>query len=277
MKMNSSTTSNIGSYFINSADFCTIGNEWNSNDWDAKNNPTGYHALYYRTDNGSGRAFLHMLDGVLELFPNKVYFIPAYSVLRSEIHGEIQKYYIHFDSDFSNIGLQRHLLKKCSVNASGYTKDLFDIILRNYKNKTASAEQKVFGAINILLADLSEKLLSNLHNTEKFEPVLQFIENNYDEKITIDGLAKLINLSTVYFSNLFTSTFHISPKQYILSRRLFEAKRLLSDTDLSITEIAKKVGFDNANYFSEIFSQKIGTSPLSFRKSTPQTKKQLQR
>ena len=70
----------------------------------------------------------------------------------------------------------------------------------------------------------------------------------------------------MYFSNYFKKTFRISPKQYVLNKRLMESQRLLLESRLSIKEIAYQVGFENENYFSEFFAQRVGISALKFRK-----------
>ena len=75
-----------------------------------------------------------------------------------------------------------------------------------------------------------------------------------------------MNISSMYFSNYFKRVFHISPKQYILNKRLMESQRLLLESRMSIKEIAFEVGFDNENYFSEFFASKVGISALKFRK-----------
>jgi AraC-like DNA-binding protein len=75
-----------------------------------------------------------------------------------------------------------------------------------------------------------------------------------------------MNISTMYFSNAFKRVFNISPKQYILNKRLMESQRLLLETEMSVAEIAYAVGFDNENYFSEFFSSRVGISALKFRR-----------
>ncbi|MBQ4631127.1 MAG: helix-turn-helix transcriptional regulator [Clostridia bacterium] len=255
------------SYYVKNARFQKVGTEWNANDWNAGLNPTGCHVLYYRTDSNPTKAVLHMLDGSLEIEPGKIYFVPAFSVLRSEINGEIEKYYVHFQSDLVEFGLYRQLFESCSVPANSLTKELFDIIVDNYDKKTISSEMKVSGAIEILMADLIENIAVLPRDVERFKPVLQYIENNYRQKIPVSTLAKILNVTTVYFSNIFKAAFHISPKQYILGKRLFESQLLLSGTDMSVREIAERVGFENENYFSELFSAKVGISALRFRKN----------
>ncbi|MBE7044087.1 MAG: helix-turn-helix transcriptional regulator [Ruminococcaceae bacterium] len=259
-------TERTNPYCISSADFLTVGTKWCHNSWDAKNNPTASHALYYRTDHDSTKAILHTLNGPTELLADRIYFFPAFSILRSEINGDMQKYYIHFQSDLLEFALYQHLQGSCSVPATSITKQLFDIILQNYTQKTPASEQKICAAMDLLLADLFALYSLQPRDIAKFKPVLLYMEQHYHEPITISELAGLMNVSTVYFSNCFKEAFHISPKQYLLSKRLYESQKLLRKTDLSVREIAEQVGFFNENYFSEFFSQKVGISALNFRK-----------
>jgi two-component system response regulator YesN len=96
--------------------------------------------------------------------------------------------------------------------------------------------------------------------------VLEYIEEHYKSDISIEQLSKVMNVSPTYFSNSFKKAFHVSPKQFILNKRLTESQQLLLETDMSVKEIAYAVGFENENYFSEFFAQKIGVSALKYRK-----------
>ena len=256
-----------GLYFVEEARFCRVGEEWNNNVWNSGSGFMGCHALYFRTDHSNCKAVLHMLDGDLELLPDRIYFIPALSVLYSEIEGEMEKYYIHFKCDFIDYEIYRHQPEKCSVPADNMTKSLFDIILENNKKNSPSSERKVQGAMNILLADLLENFDVQSRDVERFRPVMDYIDNHYHEKISIGQLAEMMNLTKVYFSNTFKAAFHVSPKQYILGKKLFKSQRLLTRTELSVREIAEQVGFENENYFSEFFSAKVGISALKYRNS----------
>ena len=252
-------------YFIECAKFAKVGREWNNNIWDPKNNPGGCHGLYYRTDKSDYKAVLHMIDGNLEILPDRIYFIPAYSVLYSEIDGEMEKYFVHFQSDFIDFGLMIPSYDRCFVSADGMTKGLFDIIVENSEKNDVAAERKVQGAMEILLADILENLAIKPRDEKKFEKVLKYIQEHYREKIEICELAKMMNFSKIYFSNAFKAAFRLSPKQYIQGLRLVESQKLLARTELSVREIAEYVGFENENYFSEFFSTKVGISALKFR------------
>ena len=254
-----------GIYSIGDAQFCTVGKEWNHNSWDPKLNPAGYHGLYYRTDHFGSHAVLHTMDGPVPLHPDRIYFVPAYSVLSSQIDGQMEKYYIHFQADHIDYGLYRHLYTNCSVPADSLTRLLFDTVVQHYKDSRPVAQRKVRGAMELLLSDLQEQFSVPSRNLDKFRPVLEWIQDHYREKIAVSELADMMNVSTVYFSNAFKTAFCISPKQYILGKRLFESQRLLTRTDLSVKEIAEQVGFENENYFSEFFSARVGIPALKFR------------
>ena len=125
---------------------------------------------------------------------------------------------------------------------------------------------KVEGAMQLLLSDFFKDTSSAHKDLSRFESILSYIEENYNTEIPLSVLASKMNVSTLYFSNYFKSTFHISPKQYILNKRLAEGQRLLLETDMTIGEIATAVGFSSENYFSEFFTSKIGISASKYRK-----------
>ena len=253
-------------YLVSFAERRNIGEDWNLVEWNRKHHEIDCHRLYYRKDTDGGRAFLHMIDGKIELLPNRVYFIPAFSILQSEIDGKMDKYYIHFRTGSFVFGLYRYLSGKYSVPNNALTDKLFDTVVENYAKNTPDAHMKVQGAMSLLLADFFSEPLVDRHSLVKFEPVLSYIESNYKSDIRLSDLASIMNISTMYFSNSFKDAFHISPRQYILNRRLTESQQLLLETDMSVKEIAYAVGFENENYFSELFSSKIGVSALKFRK-----------
>lgn len=259
------TAEAYGAYYIKNAAFCRVGKEWNYNIWNPTGGEKGCHALYYRTDHSSSRAILYMLDGKLELLPERIYFIPAESVLYSEIDGEMDKYFIHFYCHFIDYGLYRHQYDRCFVPGDALTEELFRLICHDHKANTPGANRKIQGAMHILMADLLSNLAILPDKVEKFKVVLSYVDEHYCEAIKVETLAKMMNLSTVYFSNSFKDAFHVSPKQYILGKRFFKSQQLLSNTDMSIKEIADRVGFENENYFSEFFSAKAGVSALRYR------------
>lgn len=250
-------------YSVAFAEKREVGDEWNLVKWDSSHHQIGYHRLYFLTD---GYARLKLIDGEVELTPGKVYFIPAYSVLESNIEGTMNKYYIHFQSSSQFFSLYRYLCAEYSAVASEQTEFLFKTVVENYSNSSLSARFKVQGAMNMILSDFISDAVAAVPDLVKFDEVLHYIDQNYSKSITVSELAALMNISPMYFSNYFKRVFRISPKQYVLNKRLMESQRLLLESRLSIKEIAYAVGFDNENYFSEFFTAKVGISANKFRK-----------
>ncbi len=257
-------------YYVVMAERRLVTEAWTDNVWNSKNNPMGYHALYYRTDEDGGKAVLHTVDGDVELLAGRVYFIPAFSVLHSELDGEMQKYYIHFQTDSLTFGLYSCLTTLHDVAADTLTEPLFATVIENYKKHSHDASMRVRGAMDLLLAAFFSESTIEQRNIIKFAPVFSYIEQHYREPIPLATLAEVMHVSTVYFSNSFKAAFHITPKQYILGKRLTESQRLLMQTDWSVKDIAHAVGFENENYFSEFFTSKVGVTAMQFRRRSKQ-------
>ncbi len=252
-----------GSYSVAFAERRDIGNEWNLVKWDSTHTHIQYHRLYLLTE---GSAMLRLYNREIELAPGNVYFIPAFSVRESNIEGKMNKYYIHFQTSSPFFSLYRYLSDKYSIPATSETEYLFKTVVDNYSSNSMSAHFKLQGAMNLILSDFVSDVTAAVPELVKFDEVLRYIDNNYRKNITLAELAGIMNISSMYFSNYFKRTFRISPKQYILNKRLMESQRLLLESRMSIKEIAYEVGFDNENYFSEFFSAKVGISALKFRK-----------
>ena len=240
-----------------------VGEEWNDIKWDNHHHHIQYHRLYLLTE---GTASIQLYNRTLELMPGYVYLVPAYSVKKSHVDGTMNKYYIHFQSDQPVFTLFRYISTNYSVKANNLTEDLFRIVVENYHSNTVESRCRVQGAMNLILSDFLAEVFIDSPTIKKFGKVISYIDANYNKKINNSDLATIMNVSTAYFANYFKETFNISPKQYILNKRLAESQRLLLETSMSIKEIAFAVGFENENYFSEFFAQKIGVSALKYRK-----------
>ncbi len=247
-----------------------IGEEWNHVQWNKHHRQIQYHRLYLLTE---GEAKLKLYDRELHLSPGWVYFIPAFSVLESNIDDRMNKYYIHFQSQARFFSLYKYISNRYAIEAGALTESLFKTVVENYTDPSLAARLRVQGALNLIISDFVNDVKADAPGLGKFESVLKYIDEHYKQNIKLDELASIMNISRMYFSNLFKCTFRISPKQYILNKRLTESQRLLLETRLSIKEIAYSVGFENENYFSEFFASKVGISALKFRnRDLPRTR-----
>lgn len=113
--------------------------------------------------------------------------------------------------------------------------------------------------------DESDRMI--YHNVLRLRPVVEYISEHYCEKIYIEKLADMINVSPDYFTKMFRDSIGKTPIEYINGLRVNRAMRLLSETERSMAEIADDIGFCNPNYFHKIFKQYMDVSPLAYRKS----------
>lgn len=102
--------------------------------------------------------------------------------------------------------------------------------------------------------------------------MVSYIQQNFTGKISLKEFGKQFHLSEKYISRYFKEHFHITLSQYITYLRLENAKQLLQDTDLSVTETAMQSGYQNVSYFIRSFKKTYGISPLKYRNSGILTK-----
>ncbi|WP_372632554.1 response regulator [Cohnella sp.] len=101
--------------------------------------------------------------------------------------------------------------------------------------------------------------------------IIAYIEERYAEEITLKGLAEFIRMDASYVSDLFKKKTGSTLTHYVQNRRIQAAKMLLAETDRTVSEIGRQVGFENDNYFIKIFKRWCGTTPSEFRKQHPKS------
>lgn len=97
--------------------------------------------------------------------------------------------------------------------------------------------------------------------------VRQYIDLHYKENITLDLLAEKVSINKYYMAHAFKREYGVSPINYLIARRIQEGKRLLIETDLSLSQIASVLGFSSSSYFSQSFRSAEGSSPTEYRKT----------
>lgn len=124
-----------------------------------------------------------------------------------------------------------------------------------------------------ILATLSEHRLfaPTEHNLDKrvesIKTALTYIKDKYPEKIYIADLAGEANLNEQYFCRLFKKAIGLTPMEYLNEYRIKQARRLLEETNLSVTDICLECGFRNLGNFLREFRRHTGTTPLQYRKN----------
>jgi AraC-like DNA-binding protein/CheY-like chemotaxis protein len=113
------------------------------------------------------------------------------------------------------------------------------------------------------------RLRCGVNNEERsiLERALTYLDSNLHKKIVQADVAHSFGLSTFQFSRLFKRLTRVTFQEYLLSRRIEEAQRLLENPKASITDVCFTVGFQDLSYFTRIFQRYVGLSPSRYRQA----------
>ena len=119
------------------------------------------------------------------------------------------------------------------------------------------------------LAGIMRPLESAGHLKSRYEglaPVVEYVLENYDEKIEVGDLAELVELSVSQLNRRFKKLFGIAPMQFVLRSRINAARSILSCGSQSLGEVALECGFYDQGQFGRIFKRETGLTPGEYRK-----------
>ena len=104
----------------------------------------------------------------------------------------------------------------------------------------------------------------------RIQPSLRFIDAHFAEDITLEQISGESGLSPYYFTRVFRECFHLKLWDYVLSKRIDAAKRMLhGDGAMTVLEIACRCGFHNTANFNRAFLRFTGLTPSEYRKGVP--------
>lgn len=101
----------------------------------------------------------------------------------------------------------------------------------------------------------------------KLRQTIDYIQAHLDTDLSLEVMAKQIDLSRYYFASQFKQAMGIPPHQYVNQQRIKKAKRLLrqNKNNISLAEIALECGFSNQSHLNRLFRQYVGTTPKKYR------------
>jgi len=166
---------------------------------------------------------------------------------------------------------QNRILFKNKVENDEAVKECVENIIKEYEAENIGREIAIKAYIYRLMVILLRKHVKHMltpreydirkKRLERFNGILKFIEENYQEEITLEKLCLMANLSKYRFCHLFKELTGKTFSEYLNIVRVNRAEELLCETDMSVTEIALKCGFSDANYFSRVFKKHKKTIP----------------
>lgn len=153
---------------------------------------------------------------------------------------------------------------------------LLDEVIMELEAKPPAYQLVVKSKLHILFTLLSRCFMPHLlagkpaevyfPGRERFKHLIKILETNFSDKITVEQAAKQVSLNPYYFCKLFKRLTGRTFVEYVNINRMKEAKRLLLESNDSITEIASRVGCENPNYFTKVYKQYMGMTPSQTRR-----------
>ena len=101
----------------------------------------------------------------------------------------------------------------------------------------------------------------------KLKQIINYINDNLDQRIGLDDMADLLDLSSYYLCREFRNSVGVSPYRYLLDRRIEKAKGLIKNTKLSLVDVAYECGFSSQSHMTQHFRKMVGVTPKVYRNS----------
>ncbi len=188
-------------------------------------------------------------NGLIPIIGGQLLFHPYSKKEREELLDKIK-----------DLPLERNLLRKALENVPiipfKTIKSIIAFILTILEQFPEKESIKI-------ISEISGQKISKY---KKIEKIIAFLKEYYKENFSIKELSEKIGISPYYLSHLFKKEMGISVMKYRDYLRLTTAKEMLQNTNLSITNIAFSLGWNDSNYFTRIFKKRTGISPSDFRK-----------
>lgn len=151
---------------------------------------------------------------------------------------------------------------------------LIESMIYEFNTKGVNYRTALRGYLLVLLTKIFREMQKKdiglvLQKINKIAPeILEYIEKNYREKISLNELAQKCFYNPSYFSRVFKDFYGRNLMDYIHEKRVNEAMRLITETDMSIEAVAFSVGYSDRKQFYKIFRKYMGITPSQARKVT---------
>ena len=198
---------------------------------------------------------------LLIMLPNrKIHYkaLEEWSITWLGLYGKTVSDYM----DILNVDTEKPVMH---ISLYNELKTVMDKIYDLSKSTALSSRSSIIGLIYEFFSIL-QKCSDHTSKTDMVSVATKIIDYNYCTNITVEQVAKYLSVDSSYFSRKFTQKAGISPKRYIVEKRIERAKELLCSTNAGILEVSNSVGYEDQFYFYRIFKKYTGLSPSEYRK-----------
>jgi AraC family transcriptional regulator, transcriptional activator of pobA len=218
-------------------------------------------------EKGSG---MHTIDFIeTPIMDNTLYFLKKGIV--HKIHRSKDSYgkvVLFDDSVFDDVMLKNRLpFVSPQIQVSEIILSKFKTLVNDLQDLiTASSKQPLSKQyLHLLLGFYNHHAPSTYHLSEKIHPFLQYVEENFSAKLTVELCVQHLSISYQQLYQEVQKKLNKTPLDIIKERTLLEAKRLLYNTEHSVKEIAYALQFEDDSYFCKYFKSNVGLTPQQFR------------
>ncbi len=171
-----------------------------------------------------------------------------------------------------------HLLRMSTESRREVQKHCFEMVAENEAcqlGKYFMLKAHLMQIVLLMIREITEYQgnrqsgynFENYNKSYAVKRIINYLNENYESKISLDQIAHNMYLSPVYISKIFKEETGESPINYLIKIRLEKAKEILEGSKGgSIKDIANEVGYDDAYHFSKLFKKYYGVSPLNYKK-----------
>lgn len=136
---------------------------------------------------------------------------------------------------------------------------------RNIELAIVSALFETFYTISMNVEMQTQVPRADTIKVETFRSMITFIQENYKEKISLEDIAESGNVGKTLCAKLFKKYSSRTPGEYLIHYRIQKSVELLTETDMSITEISYSTGFTSSSHFTKTFREVMGCTPHKYR------------
>lgn len=213
----------------------------------------------------SGEKEFMLSEGDLIIYPPDV----AYGY-RKDSEERMIYLWAHFTGSEAEKALLARSLQPgcvCHVRDTELLEADFEAIQRLFITRPAFFLEEAALQMELLLTHAARLLSASREEDplDRIQASLNHLNRHYAEPLRLETLASMEYLSPSRYSALFRRMTGRSPQQYLIELRLKNARELLLSTNLSVAEVARSVGYDDALYFSRLFRRHFGFSPSTLR------------
>lgn len=172
-----------------------------------------------------------------------------------------------------------YVLSTSFLRNGEYTKEvqwaiegIFEEVLKANEKKREHQEAVIKGYINLMfgriLESVSLEMIKGEHRKHSvhLQSISRLLQENYENKISLDDIAHEVGLNKYYISHLFKEVMHCSIPDYLNILRINRAIHLITTTRNKILDISLDCGFDSQRHFNRVFKEITGATPAQYRK-----------